>query len=75
MHAHVAKGVAAGRVQRLHERLQANLAHEVFVDLAYIIVQMRLMVRVMLAALATNAQFCHRNVVGFAAFGLSFMVI
>ena len=48
VHAGVAEGVSAGRVHRLHEGLQADLAHQVLVHLLAVVVQVRLVVRVML---------------------------
>ena len=50
VHAGVAEGVAAGRVHRLHEGLQADLAHQVLVHLLAVVVQVRLVVRVVLQA-------------------------
>ena len=48
VHARVAEGVPARRVDGLHEGLQADLAHEVLVDVALVVVQVRLVVRVVL---------------------------
>ena len=58
MHTRVAKCVAAWRVQGLDKRLEADLAHEVFVDLVDIVVQVGLVVRVLLSALPANAKLC-----------------
>ena len=44
----MAEGVSARRVDGLHEGLQADLAHEVLVHLALVVVQVRLVVRVVL---------------------------
>ena len=50
VHAGVAEGVSAWRVHRLHEGLQADLAHQVLVHLLAVVVQVRLVVRVVLQA-------------------------
>lgn len=48
VHAGVAEGVATGRVHRLNEGLQADLAHQVLVHFFVVVVQVGLMVRVVL---------------------------
>ena len=48
VHAGVAEGVAAGRVHRLNEGLQADLAHQVLVHFLVVVVQVGLVVRVVL---------------------------
>ena len=48
VHAGVAEGVAAGRVHRLHEGLQADLAHQVLVHFLVVVVQVGFVVRVVL---------------------------
>lgn len=48
VHAGVAEGVAAGRVDRLNEGLQADLAHQVLVHFLVVVVQVGLVVRVVL---------------------------
>ena len=48
VHAGVAEGVAAGRVDRLNEGLQADLAHQVLVHFLVVVVQVGFVVRVVL---------------------------
>ena len=48
VHAGVAEGVATGRVHRLNEGLQADLAHQVLVHFLVVVVQVGLVVRVVL---------------------------
>ena len=50
----LAEGVPARSVHRLDERLEADLASQVFVDLLLVIVQVRLGLRVRLAAQAAR---------------------
>lgn len=49
-----AEGVATRRVQRLHQRLQADVAHQVVVHLQPVVVEMVLPAAVDLAALGTQ---------------------
>ena len=54
MNANVAESVAARSIQRLDKRLKANLAHEILIHFTDIIVEVRLVMRMMLTALATH---------------------
>ena len=54
MNAYVAESMPTRSIQRLNKRLQADLAHEVLIHFTDIIVEVRLVMRMMLTALATH---------------------